>query len=250
VDAVTACGGCAHSDPVPETKNTTDVFQLWIRHGGLGSGAVTVLNALFGLVMIVSGKVVAPQIIRSCGSCRFTSLALAAQALAFTLWGCATSPSVKTRPSLSHPRLIGSVAGAAGSFPRVAGARHANCTRLGRSTPGTFTPRQPACQRSKSQCASAQNNSCERRSLSSGGSGCLVLCFAQANVLGCGLVLLLPAINATSKNALLAAATAHATSAEHSFGRGQFHGMFNNLRAINQALVPVVVGRCYAALGA
>jgi hypothetical protein len=51
---------------------------------------------------------------------------------------------------------------------------------------------------------------------------------------------------ATSKTCLHAAATDHAVA--YGMGRGEFQGMFNNMRAIAVAIAPIVYGRTYAAL--
>ena len=61
-----------------------------------------------------------------------------------------------------------------------------------------------------------------------------------------GLIIKLPGFNAASKNAMQAAATGHAEAA--GIGLGEFAGLFNNFRALNQALVPFICGRIYASL--
>lgn len=53
-------------------------------------------------------------------------------------------------------------------------------------------------------------------------------------------------VQATSKTCLHAAATDHAVA--YGMGRGEFQGMFNNMRAIAVAIAPIVYGRAYAAL--
>ena len=53
-----------------------------------------------------------------------------------------------------------------------------------------------------------------------------------------GLIVKLPGFNAASKNAMQAAATEHAEAA--GIGLGEFAGLFNNFRALNQALVPFI----------
>lgn len=61
-----------------------------------------------------------------------------------------------------------------------------------------------------------------------------------------GLMVKLPGFNAASKNGMQAAATEHAEAA--GIGLGEFAGLFNNFRALNQALVPFICGRIYASL--
>lgn len=71
-----------------EAKNTTDVFQLWLGRGiGLSISQARNVTVGYGVVMLVSGKYIAPAMIRTLGPRRFTTVSLAAQALAFGLWG-------------------------------------------------------------------------------------------------------------------------------------------------------------------
>ena len=156
----------------------TDVFQLWISQTvGLGlnaSNAVTMACAhrslslrtrysltclcclADGIIMIFSGRTVAPRLIAALGPRTFTTIALLSQAAAFAVWG--TAPTVAA--------------------------------------------------------------------------------------VAIGLCLLVPGINAGSKSALQGAATDHAVAA--GFGRGEFSGDFNNLRATSVFLCPLIYGRLYA----
>lgn len=71
-----------------EAKNTTDVFQLWLGQGiGLSVAKARNVTVGYGVVMLVSGKYIAPAMIKALGPRWFTTVALAAQTAAFGLWG-------------------------------------------------------------------------------------------------------------------------------------------------------------------
>ena len=71
-----------------EAKNTTDVFQLWLNQGiGLSVAQARNVTVGYGVVMLLSGKYIAPAMINALGPRRFTTVSLAAQGVAFGLWG-------------------------------------------------------------------------------------------------------------------------------------------------------------------
>ena len=71
-----------------EAKNTTDVFQLWLGQGiRLSVAQARNVTVGYGVVMLLSGKYIAPAMIRGLGPRRFTTISLVAQAAAFGLWG-------------------------------------------------------------------------------------------------------------------------------------------------------------------
>jgi hypothetical protein len=71
-----------------EAKNTTDVFQLWLGQGiNLSVAQARNVTVGYGVVMLLSGKYIAPAMIRALGPRRFTTISLVSQAAAFGLWG-------------------------------------------------------------------------------------------------------------------------------------------------------------------
>lgn len=62
--------------------------------------------------------------------------------------------------------------------------------------------------------------------------------------LAAGMLLYYPGVNATSANALRAMCADHA--AAWGMGKGEFQGLFNNLRACSVAIAPLVYGNMYA----